>query len=117
MTVYVDDMYLYPLGEYKSASGRIYKMSHMIADTREELVEMAKTIGLNKRHIQHPGQHGEHFDIAMSKRTLAIEAGAIPVTLRQCSAMSMRRRIEGTLGTPEDAEPWRDRWALAKRSA
>lgn len=31
MTVYVDDMYLYPMGEFKRGP-RTYKMSHMIAD-------------------------------------------------------------------------------------
>jgi hypothetical protein len=34
-------------------------MSHLIADTRDELVAIAKAIGLNKRHIQHAGTHGE----------------------------------------------------------
>jgi len=115
MTVYVDDMYLHPLGEYKTPQGRIYKMSHMIADTREELVEMAKTICLNKRHIQKAGTHGEHFDIAMSKRELAIKAGAVPITLRQCSAMSIRGKVEGALGTHEDVEAWCH--VLAERSS
>ena len=33
MAVYVDDMYKYPLGQF----GRM-KMSHMVADTTEELL-------------------------------------------------------------------------------
>lgn len=117
MTVYVDDMYLYPLGEFKTPSGRTYKMSHMIADTREELVEMARTIGLNPRHIQKPRTHGEHFDIAMSKRELAIAAGAVPITMRQCSAMCVRRRATGQLGEPTDAEAWREAHMAARRAA
>lgn len=117
MPVYVDDMYLYPLGEYKTPAGRIYKMSHLIADTREELVDMARTIGLNAKHIQKPRTHGEHFDIAKAKRDLAIAAGAIPITMRVCSAMCVRRREEGTLGTPEEAEAWRDAYATARRAA
>ena len=35
MTVYVDDMYLYPMGEFKRGP-RTYKMSHMIADTAKD---------------------------------------------------------------------------------
>jgi hypothetical protein len=107
MTVFVDDMYLYPLGEYKTPSGRVYKMSHLIADTRDELVAMAKAIGLKKRHIQKAGTHGEHFDICKSYRDKAIAAGAVAITLRQCSAMCVRRREEGALGKPEEAEAWR----------
>ena len=33
VTVYVDDMYLYPLGQYRGM-----KMSHMIADTDDAIV-------------------------------------------------------------------------------
>jgi hypothetical protein len=106
MTVYVDDMYLYQLGEFKLPSGRVMKMSHMIADTREELLAMAKTIGVQKRHIQKLGKHGEHFDICKSYRDKAIKAGAVPITLRQCSAMCVRRRETGELGKPDDAEQW-----------
>lgn len=108
MTVYVDDMYLYPLGEYKTRSGRVYKMSHMIADTREELVAMARAIGLDPEHIQKSNTAREHFDIAKSKRDLAIDAGAVPISMRVCAAMCVRRRDEGRLGTPEEIEAWRD---------
>ena len=108
MTVYVDDMYLYPLGDYKTPSGRVMKMSHMIADTRDELVAMAKAVGIQKRHIQKLGTHGEHFDICKSYRDKAITAGAVPITMRQCSAMCVRRRATGELGKPEDVEAWRD---------
>lgn len=40
MAVYVDDMYIIPLGQFGNM-----KMSHMIADTKEELLEMADKIG------------------------------------------------------------------------
>ena len=57
------------------------KMSHMLADSHTELVEMADKIGVDRKWIQHEGKgrHREHFDIAMSKRKLAIEQGAIEV--------------------------------------
>ncbi|AEZ50855.1 hypothetical protein DC1_00037 [Burkholderia phage DC1] len=118
MTVYVDDMYLYPIGEYKAPfSGRTMKMSHMIADTHEELVEMARAIGLNPRHIQKRDTHGEHFDICLSYRKRAIAAGAVQITMRQCSAMCIRRRVAGELGQPEDAEAWREAHAAMRRAA
>lgn len=105
MTVYIDDMYQYPIGQFKVGQ-RTMKMSHMIADTREELIEMARRAGLNARHIQKPGTHGEHFDICLSYRERAIAAGAVPITMRQCSAMCVRRRETGELGRPDDAEAW-----------
>jgi hypothetical protein len=110
--VYVDDMYLWPMGKY----GRM-KMSHMIADTHEELVDMAFRIGVKKRWIQHQGTPGEHFDVCMSARQAAINCGAVPITLRQCAAMSMRRRVEGVLGTPVEALEWRLGKENGKRDA
>lgn len=106
MTVYIDDMYLYPVGKL----GRM-KMSHLIADTQTELLAMVDAIGVQRKWIQHAGEPGEHFDIAMAKRKLAIAAGAMPITLRQCAAMCFRRRIEGFLGAPAEAEAWRDAWS------
>ncbi|AOJ09647.1 DUF4031 domain-containing protein [Burkholderia mayonis] len=113
MTVYVDDMYLYPIGQFRVGQ-RTMKMSHMIADTREELIDMARSIGLNTRHIQKPRTHGEHFDICLSYRERAVAAGAVPITLRQCSAMCVRRRETGVLGDPADAEAWRSSHATAR---
>lgn len=72
MSVYVDDMY--------ADFGRM-KMCHMYADTHEELIAMADKIGVARRWIQYPGHPvKEHFDIAMSKRALAVESGAIETT-------------------------------------
>lgn len=82
MTVYVDDMYLYPMGQF----GRM-KMSHMIADTEDELHAMAAKIGVARKWYQ-----GDHYDIAISKRQLAIAAGAKAITLRELSAMTKQRR-------------------------
>lgn len=52
-------------------------MCHMFADTDEELELMARRIGLNHSWIQEPRESiGPHYDIAESKRALAIKAGA-----------------------------------------
>lgn len=101
MTVYVDDMYLHPVGRF----GRM-KMSHLIADTRDELLSMVDTIGVERKWLQKPGKPGEHFDIAQAKRLLAIAAGAVPITMRQLSCMTVRRGTEGSLGLPAEAEDW-----------
>ena len=59
---------------------------HMAADSTEELVVMADAIGLPRKWIQCPGTTKEHFDICLSKRALAVKAGAIEVTARElCS--------------------------------
>lgn len=78
MAVYVDDMYTISLGQF----GRM-KMSHLVADTTEELLEMVDKIGVQRKWIQNPGTKLEHFDIAISKRVLTIMNGTIPVTMRE----------------------------------
>jgi hypothetical protein len=86
MVCYVDDMYLYPMGQFQRG-GRIYKMSHMIADTEDELHKMADRIGVVRKWYQ-----GDHYDVTMTKRTLAIAAGAVPITIRQLSLKAMAKR-------------------------
>ena len=76
--VYVDDMYISSIGQF----GRM-KMSHMTADTTEELLEMVDKIGLNKKWIQYAGTWKEHFDVSMSLRKKAVENGAKEVTMRE----------------------------------
>lgn len=83
MTVYVDDMYRYPMG----ALGWM-KMSHMIADSTEELVQMAMIIGVNPKWIQCAGTNREHFDISLGKRKLAVENGAVEITIREMARMT-----------------------------
>jgi hypothetical protein len=61
------------------------KMCHMIADTTEELLAMADTIGVDHRWLQHRGNLSEHFDICMSMKTKALKAGAKLVTQRELS--------------------------------
>lgn len=95
MTVYVDDMYLYAMGQF----GRM-KMSHLMADTTEELLAMADKIGVARRWIQHAGTPGEHFDIAMSKRAEAIRHGAVPVTCEELARWRIERRRSAS-ETPE----------------
>ena len=97
MTVYVDDM--------RAPYGRMV-MCHMIADSDEEL-HQADRIGVARRWFQKPGTPRRHYDIALSKRALAVAAGAVEITDRQCACMTYRRGVEGVLGDPSDAVAWR----------
>lgn len=85
MTVFVDDMYKYPMGEF----GRM-KMSHMVADTEPELHEMARRIGIARRWFQDPKTMPKvshpHYDICKSKRELAIKLGAKEMAWRDLAA-------------------------------
>lgn len=86
MTVYVDDMQA--SFTPKHANTRRYVMCHMIADTDKELHAMAARIGVARSWYQ-----GDHYDIAKSKRALAIEYGAVEITWREAGAfMFLKRR-------------------------
>lgn len=111
MPVYVDDMHLYPAGQL----GRM-KMSHMLADTDEELHAMADKIGVARHWHQAPPRHDSHYDIAKAKRSQALALGAIAITWRQAGAMSTRRRITGQLGDPATAEAWLQEHMATKRA-
>jgi hypothetical protein len=96
MSVYVDDM--------RAAYGRMV-MCHMIADTTEELLAMADQIGVQRKWLQRQGSHREHFDIAQSKRALALKHGAQAITQRELAklilvkrAYVMAAREEGAMG-------------------
>ncbi len=98
MAVYVDDM--------RANLGRMV-MCHMIADTLEELHAMADKIGVQRKWYQGPPKtRHEHYDIALSKRSLAVANGAIEITHRQCSAMSIMRRETGRCAPPQEALEW-----------
>jgi len=83
MSVYVDDM----AAEY----GRMI-MFHMVADSTEELLAMVDRIRVSRKWIQHPSTYKEHFDICLSKRALAVEAGAVEITQREYAKRIRARR-------------------------
>lgn len=93
MTVYVDDMYRLPMGRF-----RRMKMSHMMADTDDDLHAMADRIGVARKWFQ-----GDHYDIAIVKRKLAVEYGAVEITLREMAAYSWLRKSRGLILAPEEA--------------
>ncbi len=83
MTVYVDNM--------RAKFGRLV-ICHMVADTSEELHDMARAIGMDLRWVQYPGTPKEHFDVALSKRALAVAAGAVEIDVRDTAAIIRRKR-------------------------
>lgn len=109
MTVYVDNM--------RARYGRML-MCHMIADSDDELHAMADRIGIARKWWQSPAKtSGSHYDIAQSKRALAVAAGAVEITWRQAGAMNTRRRLTGELGPPDEAEAWVQQAIAARRAA
>lgn len=82
MTVFVDDMYKSPMGRF-----RRMKMSHMMADTEQELHDMADKIGVARRWYQ-----GDHYDICMSMRAKAVKLGAKGITWKEMSMYALDKR-------------------------
>ena len=107
MAVYVDDM--------EAPYGRM-KMCHMLADSDEELHAMADRIGVARRWHQAPPKHSSHYDIALTKKALALDAGAVAITWRQAGAMNARRRVTGSLGQPVDAVAWLETYQAERRA-
>ena len=102
MAVYVDNM-----RAGLKVAGRNYVMCHMLADSDDELHEMADRIGVNRRHWQAPPKVStSHYDITQSKRALAVKAGAIEVTVQEMAAMAASRRVRGFMGHPAQAIGW-----------
>jgi hypothetical protein len=93
MAVYVDDM--------NAPFGRML-MCHLIADTTDELLAMVDRIGVNRRWIQDVGTRREHFDIALSKKRLALAAGAIEIEYGAELARMLAQRDRGETMRPDD---------------
>ncbi len=81
MGVYVDDM--------RASYGRM-KLCHMVADSIDELIAMANTIGLDRKWYQ-PQSH-PHFDVSLTMRARAIENGAVLVDRRELVEAMKRHR-------------------------
>lgn len=83
MSVYVDDM--------KAPFGRMI-MCHMIADTSDELHEMAAVIGVARKWVQNEGTPREHYDVCLSRRAKAVRLGAKEITWHELGNKCAARR-------------------------
>lgn len=95
MPVYVDDM--------KAKFGRMV-MCHLTADTEAELHAMADKIGVARKWYQTKAS-APHYDIALSKRSLAVQFGAIEITWRE-SGMKCREWRNDPLGPFRHFPEW-----------
>jgi len=80
MAVYVDA----PIHKF----GRMV-MCHMIADTPTELHSMADRIGVDRKWFQRQASF-PHYDIAKSKRSLAVRFGAVELATVRDTGLKMR---------------------------
>lgn len=83
MAVYVDS---------ENIKYRNMTMNHMLADSDEELIAMAKKIGVQVKWHQYPGTIKSHFDICLVKKKLAIQAGAIEISRQELANILKKRR-------------------------
>lgn len=88
MSVYVD--------KAQNPYGRM-KMCHMMADTIEELHQMADKIGVDRKHFQPTST--PHYDICQTKRMLAVNNGAIVIDRRKTVELIQKYRAERNNGT------------------
>ena len=79
MSVYVDSE--------KNSYGRML-MCHMMADTIEELHQMADQIGIKREWFQ-DGKY-PHYDLCQSKRKEAVRLGAKEVTAKEILKIARR---------------------------
>lgn len=81
--VYVDDM---------NAPYRGMLMCHMVADTTEELLAMVDKIGVQRKWIQDAGTYREHFDVCLTKKKLALAAGAKEIGWRELLQITSNKK-------------------------
>lgn len=87
MTVYVDDMLrTATVGRLRS------RWSHMLADTHQQLLDMASELGLRPEWIQREGTPHEHFDLTEGKRLQALGFGAVAITYPHGTAQIIRAK-------------------------
>lgn len=72
-------------------------MSHMVADTVEELHQMADRLNLSRQHFQMSRSGIPHYDVCSSKRKQAILNGAVEVSRREMAQHIKQKRGDNLL--------------------
>lgn len=67
-------------------------ISHMIADTHEELIAMARRTGVPSEWIRRRGTAYEYFDVSKRMRLRAIVDGAKEITRHDAALICWKRR-------------------------
>ena len=106
MTVYVDDMFLWPI----SKKWKYGESCHMTADTVEELKKFAVSIGLKEKWYQPKSM--PHFDLTSNKRALAVKNGALELGIREF--VKKARELEIRTKIPIHTSRWREPWVRIK---
>lgn len=83
MTVYVDS----ERNQYRNMI-----MSHMVADTVDELHAMAQRLALKRSWFQTSRNGMPHYDICQSKREQAIKLGAVVIGRRELVGLVRKHR-------------------------
>lgn len=71
-------------------------MSHMLADSLDELHKMAASIGLRREWFQNHAT--PHYDLCQTKRKAALRLGAIEIDRRQTVTLIRRWRVTNETG-------------------
>lgn len=90
MTVYVDYAGI-PATVPNGSRTHTSKWCHLMADSSDELHAFAAGIGLRRAWVQAAGTAREHYDVTVTKRRLAVAAGAVEITWREAAALAARR--------------------------
>lgn len=94
MTIYVDDL----MNRRWKMRGKVVQSCHMFTDPGNEVAlhDFADLIGI-KRHWFQDKAMVPHYDLTTAKRSLAIDAGAIPLNRSQAAAIYQEHRHDGKL--------------------
>jgi hypothetical protein len=86
MATYVDAAQSYP-----QAGLRFTEFCHLLADTPDELHEIADQLGVPRRFFQdHPWRW--HYDLPSHLRDEAVRLGAVEITMHEVGALLRARR-------------------------
>lgn len=86
MTVYVDNMRRRWSGPKARNRKRVWIMSHLFADTDEELHAFAvDKLGMDR--AWHQDEKWSHYDVTDTTRRLALKLGAVAVQWREVPSM------------------------------
>ena len=98
MACYVDTVRSYP-----NAGLRFTEFCHLLADTRDELHDMADALGIPRRFFQeHPWRW--HHDLPEHLRPRAVELGAVEMDIHEVGALLRRRKREYLLSAASGAD-------------